>query len=138
MITYGLVHKWLLLLHKNGKSALSMLKINPCRSRTNYLILHVTVIGARWLHSMHMACYMKVSTWLLYMKCMITVMGLVHSNEFVVAIWKYQKIHVTFYLVSTHIYAVYSQSLLIDTWLLYRTYLAWCIFCMLQVSTWWW
>ena len=37
------------------------------------------------------------STWLLYTKCMITFVGLVHRNEFVVSTWNYQMLvwHVT-------------------------------------------
>ena len=40
---------------------------------------------------------------------------LVHWNEMVFNTYEIQQIHVTFYLVSTYIYAVYSPSLLIDS-----------------------
>ena len=62
-------------------------------------------------------------TWLLVhgnTRCSYSVLRLVHGNDIVLYTYEIQRIHVIFYWVSTYIYAVYSQSMLIDRWQLYR------------------
>ena len=57
-----------------------------------------TFVVTHEIHSMLVACYV-----------------LVNGNDIVIYTYEIQQIHFTFYWVSTYIYAVYSQSILIDT-----------------------